>query len=210
MRIVKPSFTVESTLDGAAVLRAIERYGRTCYKSEAKATSTNAGEFVRKLIASGHESAIEHESVTVRIVCDRGVSHEIVRHRLASYSQESTRYCDYAGGEVTFVLPCWLTDDEYSPHYNYWGAAMKLAESAYKQLRAWGWTSQEARCVLPNSLKTELVMTCNLREWRHFFKMRTSPAAHPQMREIAIPMLVEFKRLIPVVFDDILVQEPPK
>ena len=200
MKIIKPGFVIEDQIDGMAMLQRIERAGRTCYKSEAKITETSAVAFVRKIIASGHESVLEHEKVTVRIVCDRGVSHEIVRHRLASYSQESTRYCDYGKvGEIDFIIPCWLTED--SDHYPYWLWSMQQAESEYKQLRAWGWSPQQARCVLPNSLKTEIVMTANLREWRHFFKLRTAPAAHPQMREIAVPLQEEFRRLIPVVFE---------
>lgn len=202
MQIIKPGFAIETEIDGPAILRRIERAGRTCYKSECKITGDSAEAFVRKIIRSGHESVIEHESVTVRIICDRGVSHEIVRHRLASYSQESTRYCDYGkAGEVAFILPCWL---ESNPeHRPYWEASMKNAETSYRQLRAWGWSPQQARSVLPNSLKTEIVCTMNLRTWRHFFRMRTSPAAHPQMREIAVPLLTELKRLIPVIFEDV-------
>lgn len=205
MRIVKPSFHFETDLDGDSILRTIERYGRTCYKSEARITDTSAREFVRKIIASGHESVIEHVSVTVRIICDRGVSHEIVRHRLASYSQESTRYCDYAKvGEIEVVQPPGLVNEEYGRYLEQiWLEAVEYAEVAYNRLRERGVSPQIARSVLPNSLKTEIVMTCNLREWRHFFRLRTSPAAHPQMVEIAAPMLKEFKRLIPVVFDDI-------
>lgn len=206
MKIVKPSFTIESNVVGEDILKRIERAGRTCYKSETAITFTSAWAFVKRIIASGHESVIEHESVTVRIVCDRGVSHEIVRHRLASYSQESTRYCDYSKGEITFIEPIWLNRNEEGKVT--WLAAMAYAEKEYRYLLTLaGWKPQEARSVLPNSLKTEIVMTCNLREWRHFFKLRIALAAHPQMREIAIPMLAEFKRLIPVVFDDIVPKE---
>jgi thymidylate synthase (FAD) len=201
MRVVKASFEIQGEIDGEQILRNIEAAGRTCYKSEAKATPNSARLFIHKIIANGHESVLEHEKVTVRIICDRGVSHEIVRHRLASYSQESTRYCDYSkDGDLTFILPCWLKADPQ--HRPFWEASMLSAEQDYRQLRAWGWSPQQARCVLPNSLKTEVVMTANLREWRHFFRLRTSPAAHPQMREIAIPMLRAFQSLIPVVFND--------
>lgn len=202
-RIVQPGFIIEDHIDGARILESIERYGRTCYKSEAKITDGSAREFVRKIIASGHESVIEHEKVTVRIICDRGVSHEIVRHRIASYSQESTRYCDYGrAGEIQVIEPPGL-----GLHRDRWLWAMQCCEEAYRRLREDGVPPQIARSVLPNSLKTEIVCTMNLREWRHFFRLRTSPAAHPQMRETAIPLLREFQRLIPVVFDDI---EVPK
>jgi thymidylate synthase (FAD) len=203
MQIIKPSFKIEDEINGDAMLRRIEGAGRTCYKSEAKITPDSARGFVRKIIASGHESVLEHEKITVRIICDRGVSHEIVRHRLASYSQESTRYCNYGkpGRSVAFIVPCFWSED--SDQFAMWRNAMMCAEDYYLGLIARGASPQQARSVLPNSLKTEIVMTANLREWRHFFRLRTSKAAHPQMREIAVPMLAEFKRLIPVVFDDI-------
>lgn len=202
MNVVQPSFSIETEIDGDAILCSIERAGRTCYKSECKITPGSAREFVRKIIASGHESVIEHEAITVRIVCDRGVSHEIVRHRLASYSQESTRYCNYGKtGEVTFVEPCFWERGDLK--YKLWFSAMSAAETHYLDLLKAAASPQQARSVLPNSLKTEIVMTANLREWRHFFRLRTSPAAHPQMRQIAIPLLAEFKRLIPLIFDDI-------
>lgn len=206
MRIIKPSFVIETGIDGEAMLKRIERAGRTCYKSEAKITETSAREFVRKIIASGHESVIEHESVTVRIVCDRGVSHELVRHRLASYSQESTRYCDYAkAGEIEVVLPPSIAAEQKL--FERWQHAVETSERMYNRLRAAGASPQIARSVLPTCLKTEIVMTANLREWRHFFRLRTAPAAHPQMREIAVPLLREFQRRIPVVFDDIVPKE---
>jgi thymidylate synthase (FAD) len=159
------------------------------------------------IVPSGHLSVIEHQSVTVRIICDRGVTHEIVRHRLASYTQESTRYCNYTKGkfdaEITVIRPCfWDAGDE---RYQVWRQCMEQTEAAYNRLVALGATPQEARSVLPNSLKTEIVMTMNLREWHHFFAMRVVPAAHPQMREIVIPLLQEFKNRIPIIFDKLIV-----
>jgi thymidylate synthase (FAD) len=205
MKIISPFFTIESLLDGEQMLQQIERTGRTCYKSEDKITTSSAAKFVQRIIQSGHLSVIEHQSVTVRIVCDRGVTHEIVRHRLASYAQESTRYCNYTKGkfdsEIAVVCPCFW--DEGSEQYVIWRQAMEQAEAAYNRLIALGATPQEARSVLPNSLKTEIVMTMNLREWRHFFELRATSAAHPQMREIALPLLAEFKKRIPVIFDDV-------
>ena len=204
MKIIEPSFEIVP-VNGEEILKNIERAGRTCYKSEDKITTDSARKFVAAIIKSGHESVIEHEKVTARIICDRGVTHEIVRHRIASYSQESTRYCNYGndkfGNELTFIKPCFWKEDD--PKYMTWKYAMKNAEQAYMDLIRLGATPQEARSVLPNSLKTEIVVTMNLREWRHFFKLRTSPAAHPQIREVAIPMLERFKEIIPIVFDDI-------
>jgi thymidylate synthase (FAD) len=153
----------------------------------------------------GHLSVIEHCSVTVRIICDRGVSHEIVRHRLANYTQESTRYCNYAkgkfGNEITVIKPCFW--DENDEKYAIWKQTMETVEKAYNSLIKAGALAQEARSVLPNSLKTEIVVTMNLREWHYFFTLRTASGAHPQMREIAVPLLHEFKKRIPVIFDNI-------
>jgi len=203
MEIIKSYFIIEDEIDGERILKNLERYGRTCYKSEEKITPDSAAKFIRKILKSGHESVIEHEKITVRIICDRGVSHEIVRHRLASYSQESTRYCDYKKkGSITVIAPLFFEED--SEKWKIWKEAMLTSEKAYNRLRELGASPQEARSVLPNSLKTEIVITYNLREWRHFFRLRTSKRAHPQMREITIPLLQEFKKRIPVIFDDII------
>lgn len=215
MKIVKPSFLIEDEINGLEILKRIERAGRTCYKSEAKMTEDSCLSFVKKILDSGHHSVLEHEKVTVRVTCDRGVTHEIVRHRIASYSQESTRYCNYGkegfGKEITVILPLWYMEaekdcDNLRLRYEAWLTACQQAEASYLLMLEQGASPQEARSVLPNSLKTEIVMTMNLREWRHFFKLRTAQAAHPQMREVVIPMLDEFKKRIPVVFDDIEAQ----
>lgn len=210
MKIIKPSYIIEDDIDGKEILKKLEKACRTCYKSEDKITADSAEELIRKIMAIGHESIIEHEKVTVRVICDRGVTHEIVRHRIASYSQESTRYCNYAkdkfGSEITVIEPCfWKSGSEKDEKKREaWMKAMEEAEKAYFELLKLGASPQEARSVLPNSLKTEIVMTMNLREWRHFFKLRTAKGAHPQMREIARPLLDEFKKQIPVIFDDIV------
>ncbi len=207
MKIVKPSYKILDDIKGNEILVKLEKAGRTCYKSEDKITEKSAIEFIKNILNLGHESVIEHEKITVLVVCDRGVSHEIVRHRIASYSQESTRYCNYSedkfGKGITVIEPLfWSKDPRMLEH---WKKAMIQAERAYLYLLGEGASPQEARSVLPNSLKTEIVITFNLREWRHFFKVRTSEIAHPQMREIVIPMLKEFKEKIPVIFDDIRV-----
>lgn len=205
MNITKPGVSILTPIDGSAILRHIEQCGRVCYKSEDKTTEDSAQKFVANIIARGHEAVLEHFSITVKFICDRGVSHELVRHRLASYCQESTRYCNYDnekfGSQITVVEPCYLTYG--TKQYNLWRNACLCCEVSYFSLLNNGCTPQEARAVLPNSLKTEVVMTANLREWRHFFKLRCAPAAHPQMREIALMLLAQFKEQIPVVFDDI-------
>ncbi len=208
MKIIEPKTEILDDIDGAKILKKIELAGRVCYKSEDRITAESAQKFVAGLIASGHESVLEHEKISVRIVCDRGVTHELVRHRIASYSQESTRYCNYAkdkfGNELTFVRPLFFASD--SPGYKIWAAAMENAEKAYLALLKSGASPQEARSVLPNSLKTEIVVTMNLREWRHFFRLRTDKRAHPQMREVANMLLTEFHAIIGAVFDDIYEQ----
>lgn len=205
MRIIEPSFEILDEINGEELLKKIEKIGRVCYKSESKITQDSASKFIANIIKSGHESVIEHEKISIRIICDRGVTHELVRHRIASYSQESTRYCNYAnekfGKELTLIKPIfWAKDSE---EYKCWFETMQKIEDSYNYLIEKGVKPQEARSLLPNSLKTEIIVTMNLREWRHFFKLRTSLRAHPQMREIACVILDEFKKRIPVVFDDI-------
>jgi len=196
MQIIQPSAELLGDNDGVAMLRLVERCGRVCYKAEWRITDDSYAAFVRKFIANGHEAVLEHANATVRMVCDRGVSHEIVRHRLASYCQESTRYVSYNNIEV--ICPQGLNEDQFAA----WESAMLACEAAYKQLREQGCAPQIARSVLPTALKTELMMTANLREWRHFFKLRLSLAAHPQMREVAAMVLAELKAKIPIVFEE--------
>ncbi len=205
MRIISPYFRFNDDVDGSEILKKIERAARVCYKSEGKIQEGSAEKFLKAILNRGHESVLEHEKITVTVVCDRGVSHEIVRHRIASYSQESTRYCNYSdnkfGNELTVIKPCfWNENDE---KYAIWKKQIEEIEKAYIWLIQLGATPQEARSILPNSLKTEIVITMNIREWRHFFKLRTAEVAHPQMKEIARVMLEEFKKKVPVLFDDI-------
>jgi len=210
MKIIDPSFAILTPLDPKgrwAILSAIESAGRTCYKSEDKIAEESASRFVRDIIqVKHHESVIEHVSISVRFICDRGVSHELVRHRLASFSQESTRYCNYSkgkfGGEITVIRPSFWTDD--SKQFRAWRKACQFSEEQYIRLINAGSTPQEARSVLPNSLKTEIVVTANLREWRHIFKLRTAKAAHPQMREVMIPLLIVLRIALPEIFGDIV------
>lgn len=231
MRIVPPSHEILFMPDGDLLLKNIEIAGRTCYKSEDLITPDSAAGFVARIIASGHHSVIEHMNITARFVCDRGVSHELVRHRLAAYSQESTRYANYGkdkfGSQITVVLPLWypnlrpgdygaaaggegevvlpdsVTPESLTPAETTWLRAMLRAEAAYLALLAAGEKAQQARSVLPNALKTEIVMTANLREWRHVFSLRCSKAAHPQIRELLMPFLAELHDRLPAIFGDI-------
>lgn len=210
------------SIGGIEELQRIEIAGRTCYKSEEKITpdGESAKRFVKMIIDNRHEAMLEHSSLSVRFICSRGVSHEIVRHRLFSFAQESTRYCNYSkgkfGGECTFIVPPdqeWSVNiDEYEDEYNesetdsakiIWYASLKIIEDDYMCLLKEGWKPEQARDVLPNALKTEIVVTGNYREWRHFFKLRCDEKAHPHIRALAKETLEDIKLRIPVVFDDI-------
>lgn len=210
MRVISPSFEIVKMGSWEELTAQIERVARTCYKSEDKIGLGSANRMVEMLIQRGHEAMLEHASFSVKFVCDRGVSHEIVRHRVASFAQESTRYCNYGNDkfdhQITLIVPDWF---EYIPSYyqdyidgknekaslfiapaeKAWIQQMLSAEASYLDLLNRGWTPQQARAVLPNSLKTEVWMTANIREWRHFLKLRAAKAAHPQMRELAVPLL---------------------
>ena len=205
MKIIKPSVEFITPLNGKVIMERLEECGRVCYKSEDSITAGSAAKFLKGIISRGHEAVLEHCSFTVKFICDRGVSHEIVRHRLAAYCQESTRYCNYSkdkyNNEITVIEPCYLTQGTET--YARWEKACIEAESAYFDLLNAGCSPQEARAVLPNSLKTELVMTADIREWRHFLRLRCSKAAHPQIREVATQLLEALQWDLPVLFGDI-------
>lgn len=226
MKLIKPYTEILTKVDSNEVLKTIESVARTCYKSEYKITDDSARKLVSSLIKSGHDAMIEFFDITVKFVCDRGVSHEIVRHRVASYAQESTRYCNYSkdkfGNELTFILPCWTRLQEGRYGYEIDNDRMTLkpysalsesnmrilmtlarCEHNYFELLLCGSSPQEARAILPNALKTEINVKMNLREWRHFFNLRCAPAAHPQMRELTIPLLEKMHNLVPIIFDDL-------
>ena len=209
MKIINAGFQILTNINGMEMLKNIEYIARTCYKSEDMMTDLSAVEMVKSLINRGHEAMLEHCVISVKFIVDRGVSHELVRHRMASYAQESTRYCNYSkdkfGNEITVIKPCFL--DEDTENYRIWKSSCEAAEKAYFAMLDNDATPQEARSVLPNSLKTEICMTANLREWRHFFKLRAlgiTGKPHPQMLEVTVPLLAEFKALIPVAFDDLV------
>lgn len=221
MRIIEPSYEIltEISEGGIKELQHIEKIGRVCYKSESKITEDgeSAKKFVKMIIDRGHEAMIEHSSLSVKFIVDRGVSHELVRHRIASFAQESTRYCNYSKDKfdngITFIKPFFFDENEIIPSsqfaskYQMWKRAMELSEYFYLDLLENGATPQEARSVLPNSTKTEITITTNYREWRAFFKLRTAKAAHPQMTQVTRPLLKELKIKLPIIFDDIEVEE---
>lgn len=210
MKIIRASYEILTPIDGADILRRIEQAGRVCYKSEDAITEGSAQKFVAGIIRRGHESVLEHVSLTVQFTVDRGVTHELVRHRLCSFSQESTRYCNYSGEkfghDVRFVIPYSFekrNGEDKPEQLALWAEACLNAEKAYFDLLDAGATPQEARTVLPNSTAADIVVSADLREWRHILRLRTAKDAHPQIREVMCPLLEELKSRIPVVFDDL-------
>ena len=225
MNILKAGFEILTPISegGIEELKHIEKIGRVCYKSEGKITEDgeSAKKFVKMLIDRGHEAMIEHSSLSVKFVVDRGVSHELVRHRIASFAQESTRYVNYSlekfGNEINVIdirngidldnKMKNMDSDTISAIMGEWCLAMEDAEKHYMKMIELGATPQIARSVLPNSTKTEITISANYREWRNFFKLRVPNTAHPQMREVTIPLLNELKRRLPIIFDDIEIDE---
>lgn len=221
MNIIKPNFEILTKISEGAIeeLKHVERIARICYKSEGNITEDgeSAKKLISKLIKNGHEAMIEHCSLSVKFTVDRGVSHEMVRHRIASFAQESTRYVNYSlekyGNEINIIdISSGILRDPKMREFDknkkdeimaVWEQAMANAEAAYLKLVELGATPQIARSVLPNSTKTEIIITANWREWRNILKLRTPITAHPQMREVMVPLLVELKQLVPVIFDDI-------
>ena len=228
MHILKAQFEILTPISEGGIdeLKHIEKIARVCYKSEDRITDDgeSAKKFVRMLLDRGHEAMLEHSSLSVKFTVDRGVSHELVRHRIASFAQESTRYCHYSldkfDNEINVIdVMDGIEFDNKMVNMDAeiirlivgeWLSAMEDAEEHYMRMIQLGATPQIARSVLPNSTKTEITITANYREWRAFFKLRTANAAHPQMRQVTIPLLNELKGLIPVIFDDIYVEEEKK
>lgn len=221
MNILKAEFEILTHISEGGIdeLKHIEKIGRVCYKSEGNITEDgeSAKKFVKMLIQRGHEAMIEHSSLSVKFIVDRGVSHELVRHRIASFAQESTRYVNYSldkfGNKINVIdlEPGMMLDgklknmtsQELTAIYQEWISSMYDAEKHYMRMIELGATPQIARSVLPNSTKTEITLTANYREWRNFFKLRVPNTAHPQMREVIIPLLKELKSKLPIIFDDI-------
>jgi thymidylate synthase (FAD) len=204
MKIIKQSHKVLGWPNRAIL--EIEEAARTCYQSHEKTCPGSAERLVQNLIERKHGAMLEFADVRVKFITNRGVSHELVRHRLCSFAQESTRYVKYDGG-MEVIKPVWL-DDSTSEQKGIWKASMEMAERTYRALMMQGWKAQQAREVLPNSLKTEIVVKANLREWRHIFSLRCAKTAHPQMSSLMIPVLNDFKKKIPIVFDDLKYPNP--
>ena len=212
MITIQPEIKILSTESYEDMLRRIEKIGRVCYKSEERIGEGTAEKFIAGIIKRGHESVIEHGSITVKVTCDRGVTHEIVRHRIASYSQESTRYCNYSkdkfGNQITCIdlatgFSYDLDDENDRKKYEVWQKAMEAAEQYYFQMLELGAKPEEARSILPNSLKTEIVMTMNLSEWRHFIRLRSATSAPPQMRQVSALNQKKFSEEYPLFFRDL-------
>ncbi len=207
MIIQKPQILLPQSELDPGVIKKLERYARVCYKSEGLMSEQGDPNFLKRIVINNrHESIIEHEKISLMFIIDRGISHEIVRHRVgAAYSQQSTRYCNYSkdkfGNEISVIEPFFFTEDPSA--YQIWLEACQNAEKCYMNLLKAGRSAQEARSVLPNSLKTEIAVTYNMREWRHFLGLRCDAAAHPQMRQAAIPILLLFQEKMPVLFADI-------
>ena len=222
MKIVEPKYEILTDISegGIKELQQIERVARVCYKSEDKITpdGESAKKLVGFLVKQGHEAMLEHSQLSVLFTCDRGVANELVRHRIASFAQESTRYCNYAGekfgGELNFIRPFYIpdvtpsSDPDELDRWSQWYSVCIKAEEQYMTMLKEGLRPEQARCVLPMCLKTEIVVTANYREWRNIFKLRTPVAAHPQMRELMCPLLKKLQSKIPVVFDDIYTYWP--
>ena len=208
MRLVKPSIRIPKE-DWELKIKRLERCGRVCYKSEDQLEREGDvnNSFIRMLVGRKHESVLEHEKVTFLMTADRGVTHELVRHRMASYSQESTRYCNYGkdkfGNEVTFIKPNFFTKEELAV----WTDTMGMIETNYFKLLELGATPQEARSLLPNSLKTEIAVTMNMRSLRNFLNQRCAVSAHPQIKEVAIPLLLYLQEKAGPLFSDITYDE---
>jgi thymidylate synthase (FAD) len=205
MNIIESSVSVLDAINGVEVLKKLESAGRLCYKSEQNITEDSYKTFIKNIIARGHLSVLEHESITFKFVCDRAVSHELVRHRIASYSQESQRYCNYSKNGIEFIRPSTfpLWDDFRQV---VWEMHMAQSERTYNKMIEAGCKPEEARSVLPNSTKTEIICTMNLRELRHVFALRTSIYAHPDIRKLFTELLSILKKAVPIVFDDIEVK----
>ena len=229
MKLIKPSVKILTPVEDDKVIETIANVARTCYKSEANSTKEKDEALVKRLIESKHEAMLEFVDITVKFTCSRAISHELIRHRLCSFAQESQRYCNYSkdkfDNEITFIIPSWLDipegnytwwDNDWvdmnklqinlpdnNNSVNEWLHALHFTEQTYNILTSKGWKAEQAREVLPNSTKTEINMKANLREWRHFLNLRCSTAAHPDMRALALDLLKQLHRQIPIIFDDI-------
>ena len=203
MKIVKPYVIVEK-FDGTQIMKRIERACRTCYRSEGKITEDSYKNLIKNCLNRGHESVLEHEKVTVRIYNDIGSYKDLTRHRFASFSVESTRYCSYDkdkyGNEISFMDPVYIEDEKV---YEVWKKTMQEIENSYLEMKKLGATTDMCRNILPHSTAAEYTMTANIREWKHIFELRANNHVHPAIRQVIIPLLKYFKEQMPDIFGDI-------
>jgi thymidylate synthase (FAD) len=199
MKIVEPKSEVFFNKSGVEMLKNLEKIGRVCYNSELKVTENSYIQFISNIIARGHLSIIEHESITFYWTCERSIANELVRHRISSFAQQSQRYVKFDDVEV--IKPSQIK--EGTQEYLIWEQSLKIATDAYKSLIACGTTPQNARSVLPNACATKIYCTMNLRELRHFFELRCDAGAHPDIRVLAKQLLEQVSSHIPIIFDDL-------
>jgi len=208
MKIVDASYEILTPINGVEILKHIEKIARTCYKSEDLITKDgeSAKKIVGNLIKMGHEAMIEHFAISVKFVCDLGFYKDLTRHRIASFAIESTRYCNYSkgkfGNEITYIRPVNILPN--TPEYKIWHDCMESIERSYLAMSALNCKPDQMRMLLPHSIKADVNITANLREWRHIFKLRCSKAAHPSIHTLMRELLAEFKKRIPIIFDDIV------
>lgn len=203
MRLVEPWIKVEK-FDGVKIMKRIERACRTCYRSEDKISEDSYKNLLTNCLNRGHESVLEHEKITVRIYSDIGSYKDLTRHRFASFSVESTRYCSYNkdkyGNEIAIIDPVYIEDKEV---YATWKNAMEEMEKLYMKMKELGATTDMCREILPHSTAAEYTMTANIREWKHILELRTTNHVHPAIRQILIPLLLLFKEQMPEIFGNI-------
>ena len=204
MKIIEPEIIIDN-FDSVQIMQNLERACRTCYRSEDKITDESYKTLLKNCINRGHESILEHEKITIRMVCDIGVYKDLTRHRHASFSIESTRYCNYGkdkfDNEIKFIRPCNI--DENTLPYQYWKDALITIEHNYIMMGNCGCTPDQMRMILPHSTAALVTMTANIREWKHILELRASKHTHPSVQQLMIPLLLEFKKTMPEIFDNI-------
>ncbi len=204
MVIVEPKICVE-TYDSRKIMKNLERACRTCYRSEELVAPGSAEKLLKNCINRGHESILEHEKISIRMTCDIGVYKDLTRHRFASFSIESTRYCNYSkdkfGNEIKFIQPCNI--DEDSDLYAFWQHTMEKIEMNYIHMANNGATPDQMRMILPHSTAAEVTMTANIREWKHILDLRTKKMTHPAVQQVMIPLLLKLQEDMPAIFGDI-------
>lgn len=218
MKIIEPLIEVEK-YDGLKIMKNIERACRTCYRSEGLITGDSYKKLLTNCLNRGHESVLEHEKITIRMTCDIGVYKDLTRHRFGSFSIESTRYCNYGNdkfdNEIKFIKPVFYDETWTDANYEgstmteeqlksmYWYNCMEDIEDTYMKMSKTGCKPDELRMILPHSTAAEVTMTANIREWRHILDLRTKKMAHPSIRQLLIPLLLDFKKNMPELFDSI-------